>query len=36
VCAERKIANVTRHRNITVLRGYIRRATAYDDVGEVL
>ena len=33
---ERKIANVTRHKNITVLRGYIRRATAYDDVGEVL
>ena len=28
---ERKIANVTRHKNITVLRGYIRRATAYDD-----
>jgi integrase len=33
---ERKIANVTRHKNITVLRGCIRRATAYDDVGEVL
>ena len=28
---ERKIANVTRHKNITVLRGYIRRATAFDD-----
>jgi site-specific recombinase XerD len=33
---ERKIANVTRHKNLPVLRGYIRRATAYDDVGEVL
>jgi site-specific recombinase XerD len=33
---ERKIANVTRHKNITVLRGYIRRATAFDDVGEVV
>jgi site-specific recombinase XerD len=33
---ERKIANVTRHKNITVLRGYIRRATAFDDIGEVL
>ena len=25
---ERKIANITRHKNIKVLRGYIRRATA--------
>jgi integrase len=33
---ERKIANVTRHKNITALRGYIRRAIAYDDIGEVL
>ena len=33
---ERKIANVTRHKNLTVLRGYIRPATAFDDVGEVL
>jgi hypothetical protein len=33
---ERKIANVTRHKNITVLRRYIRSATAFDDVGEVL
>jgi integrase len=33
---ERKIANVTRHKNLPVLRGYIRRATAFDDVGEVL
>jgi integrase len=33
---ERKIANVTRHRNLPVLRGYIRAATAFDDVGEVL
>lgn len=33
---ERKIAHVTRHKNITVLRGYVRRAAAYDDVGEVL
>ena len=33
---ERKIANVTRHRNLQVLRGYIRTATAFDDVGEVL
>ncbi len=31
---ERKIANVTR--NLPVLRGYIRAATAFDDVGEVL
>jgi integrase len=33
---ERKIANVTRHKNLSVLRRYIRTATAYDDVGEVL
>jgi len=33
---ERKIANVTRHRNLPVLRGYIRAATAFDDVGKVL
>lgn len=33
---ERKIANVTRHRNLPVLRGYIRAATAFDDVGRVL
>jgi integrase len=33
---ERKIANVTRHKNLPVLRRYIRAATAYDDVGEVL
>ena len=33
---ERKIANVTRHRNLPVLRRYIRAATAFDDVGEVL
>ena len=33
---ERKIANVTRHRNLPVLRAYIRAATAFDDVGEVL
>jgi len=33
---ERKIANVTRHKNLPVLRGYIRAATAFDDVGEVL
>jgi site-specific recombinase XerD len=33
---ERKIANVTRHRNLPVLRGYIRAATAFDDVGTVL
>jgi integrase len=33
---ERKIANVTRHRNMPVLRGYIRAATAFDDVGKVL
>ena len=32
---ERKIANVTRHKNITVLRRSIRTATAVDDVGEV-
>ena len=31
---ERKIANVTRHKNLPVLRGYIRAATAFDDVGE--
>jgi site-specific recombinase XerD len=33
---ERKIANVTRHENLSVLRRYIRTGTAYDDVGEVL
>jgi integrase len=33
---ERKIANVTRHKNLPVLRRYIRHATAFDDVGEVL
>jgi integrase len=33
---ERKIANVTRHKNLPVLRRYIRTATAFDDVGEVL
>ncbi|MGB0097924.1 MAG: hypothetical protein WBP81_35970 [Solirubrobacteraceae bacterium] len=33
---ERKIAKVTRHRNLPVLRGYIRAATALDDVGQVL
>jgi hypothetical protein len=34
---ERKIANVTpRHKNLPVLRGYIRAATAFDDVGEVV
>jgi integrase len=33
---ERKIANVTPHRNLPVLRGYIRAATAFDDVGKVL
>jgi hypothetical protein len=33
---ERKIANVvTRHKNLPVLRRYIRNATAFDDVGEV-
>jgi hypothetical protein len=30
---ERKIANVTRRRNLPVLRGYIRAAIAFDDVG---
>jgi site-specific recombinase XerD len=33
---ERKIANVSRHRDLPVLRRYIRAATAFDDVGEVL
>jgi hypothetical protein len=33
---ERKIANVSRHKDLPVLRGYIRAATAFDDVGEVL
>jgi hypothetical protein len=33
---ERKIANVTRHRNLHVLRDSIRAVTAFDDVGEVL
>ncbi len=33
---ERKIANVTRHKNLPVLRRYIRAATTFDDVGEVL
>jgi hypothetical protein len=29
------IANITRHKNIAVLRGYVRRAAAFDQVGEV-
>ena len=33
---ERKIVNVTRHKNLDVLRGYIRPAIAFDDVGRVL
>lgn len=33
---ERKIANVTRHKNLDVLRGYIRTASSLDDVGQVL
>jgi integrase len=33
---ERKIANVTRHKNLPVLRSYIRAATAFDDFGELL
>ena len=32
---ERKIANVTRHKSLPVLRQYIRAATAFDDVGEL-
>jgi site-specific recombinase XerD len=36
VVEERQIANVTRHRSLPVLRGYIRAATAFDDVGDVL
>ena len=34
--AKRKIANVSRHKDLPVLRRYIRAATAFDDVGEVL
>jgi hypothetical protein len=30
------IVNVTRHRNLPVLRDSIRAVTAFDDVGEVL
>jgi hypothetical protein len=33
---EHKIANVSRHKDLPVLRRYIRAATAFDDVGEVL
>jgi integrase len=33
---ERKIQNVSRHRNIGVLRSYVRTANAFDGVGEVL
>jgi len=33
---ERKITNVNRHKNLPDLRRYIRNATAFDDVGEVL
>jgi integrase len=33
---ERKTANVSRHKDLPVLRRYIRAATAFDDVGEVL
>ena len=31
-----QIANVTRHKNLPVLRSYIRAATALDEVGELL
>jgi hypothetical protein len=31
-----KIANVSRHKDLPVLRRYIRAATAFDDVGKVL
>jgi len=34
--AERQIARVTRHRSITVLRGYIRPATAFEDSAKAL
>jgi hypothetical protein len=33
---ERKIANVSRQEDLPVLSRYIRAATAFDDVGEVL
>ena len=33
---EWKIANVSRHRNLPVLREYIRKAQAFENVGEVL
>jgi hypothetical protein len=33
---ERKIASVNRHKNLPMLRSYIRAATAFDNVGEVL
>jgi integrase len=33
---ERKIANVTRHKNLPTLRGYIRHANLFDDVDRVL
>jgi integrase len=33
---ERKIQNVSRHKDIGVLRSYVRAANAFDDVGEVL
>ena len=33
---ELMIANVSRHKDLPVLRSYIRAATSFDDVGEVL
>ena len=33
---ERKIANVTRQKNLPALRRHTRAATAFDDVGEAL
>lgn len=33
---ERKIQNVSRHKDIGVLRSYVRAANAFDDVGDVL
>jgi len=34
--SERELANLSRHRDMAVLRGYVRRADSFDDVAQVL
>ena len=33
---ERELARLTRHKDLSVLRGYIRRANAFEDAAQVL